>query len=84
MNINLDTNVKKFYMKTYPNDTVGAEIKSNLTFRTLLSEFILTPKDIYDILGVCDSAVRENIFEALSKILKCDYDVIYYIWLNGY
>lgn len=82
MNINLDTNVKKFYIKAYPTDTEGAKIRSNLTFRTLLSKFLLAPKDIYDIVGVGDSVIRERIFEALSKILNCNYDVIYKIWLD--
>jgi hypothetical protein len=82
MKLNLNTNVKKFYINTYPTDTEGEKIRSNLTFRTLLSKFVLEPDDIYDILGVGDSIIRERIFEALSKILKCDYDVIYDIWLE--
>lgn len=82
MKLNLNTNVKKFYINTYPDDTEGEKIRSNLTFRTLLSKFVLEPDDIYDILGVGDSIIRERIFEALSKILKCDYDVIYDIWLE--
>ena len=38
--------------------------------------------DVYNILGVGDSMIRERVFEELSKILGVDYDVIYQKWLN--
>ena len=39
--------------------------------------------DVYNILGVGDSVIRERVFEELSEILEIDYDVIYQKWLNS-
>ena len=72
-------NVSKWYMKTYPTDELGGEINQKLTlwdFYNALSQ----NRDIYKVIGVGDSVVRERIFEKLSKVLGVAYDTIYNMW----
>ena len=37
----------------------------------------------YDYIGVMDSIIRERIFEGLAAHKNVEYDVIYYLWLEG-
>ena len=74
--------VKKWYLKTYPTDDLGEEIRENLTFWSLWS-MMSQGYNVYDVLDVSDSLVRERVFEELSKILGIDYDIIYQKWLNS-
>jgi antirestriction protein len=76
------TNVKKWYTKTYPTDDLGQEIKSDIDF-WLLWKYMSQGYEIYNILGVYDSLVRERVFEKLSQILGIDYNVVYQKWLNS-
>ena len=39
-------------------------------------------EDVYDILGVGDSLVRERVFKHLSELTLLPYDVFYNMWLN--
>jgi hypothetical protein len=74
--------VKKWYLKTYPKDDLGKEIREDITFWSLWA-YMSQGYDVYNILGVGDSMIRERVFEELSKILGVDYDVIYQKWLNS-
>jgi len=65
------TEVRAYYMDKYATDELGAEIRMGVTF-----------KDVYDLLNVHDSLVRERVFEALSEIMKCEYDYIFSQWLR--
>jgi hypothetical protein len=40
-------------------------------------------ENIYDLIGVGDSLVRERIFEALAEIMNVEYDYIYHQWLGN-
>jgi hypothetical protein len=37
---------------------------------------------VYEYLYVYDSIIRERLFEKLSEILNCEYEVIYQRWLS--
>lgn len=74
--------VKKWYLKTYPKDDLGKEIREDITFWSLWA-LMSQGYDVYNILGVGDSMIRERVFEELSKILGVDYDVVYQKWLNS-
>jgi hypothetical protein len=74
--------VKKWYLKTYPKDDLGKEIREDITFWSLWA-YMSQGYDVYNILGVGDSMIRERVFEELSKILGVDYDVVYQKWLNS-
>lgn len=36
-----------------------------------------------DIIGVCDSVIRESVFAALAERMGVPSGVIYNLWLNG-
>ena len=76
----MNENVKKWYMEEYPTDELGIEINELLTFENV-ADRMKNGEDIYDILNVEDSIVRERVFEQLSKVYNTDYDYWYYLWL---
>jgi hypothetical protein len=69
-------NVRKWYMKTYPIDELGGEINQKLTLWDVYT-YLSQGYDVYKIIGVSDSVIRERVFEKLSKVLDVDYDTIY-------
>ena len=72
--------IKDWYTKNYPTDDLGEEI-SDITFDdlwTALNEGV----EIYSVIGVGDSIVRERLFEHLSELKNVDYDVVYNKWLG--
>lgn len=78
--------LKEYYLKNYPTDELGTEIKSKSTFQGLINTLI-DKKDVYDYIGVDDSIVRERLFQELSKQtvkVSTDSDVfldfIYHLW----
>ena len=75
-------NIKEFYLKNYPTDELGIELKDDTNFTGLLNELI-TNNDVYGYIGVGDSIIRERLFMELSEILKCSYDYVYNLWLNN-
>ena len=75
-------NIKEFYLKNYPTDELGIELKDDTNFTGLLNELI-TNNDISGYIGVGDSIIRERLFMELSEILKCSYDYVYNLWLNN-
>jgi len=74
--------IKDWYTKTYPTDELGQEINDSITFKGLWA-MMSQGYDVYEVLGVGDSIVRERVFEKLSEILGVDYSVVYDEWLDG-
>jgi hypothetical protein len=74
-------NVREFYVKNYPSDDMGADINPNATFDGLVHA-LSNCQDVYEYLNVYDSIIRERLFEKLSLILNCEYEVIYQQWLS--
>ena len=77
----LNISIYDWYKEDYPDDELGEEV-SDITFKSLYNS-MLRGKDVYNLLGVGDSIVRERCFDKLAKILNADYDDIYYLWLNS-
>lgn len=73
--------IKEWYLKYYPTDELGSELSDKLTFKDLYVA-LENHKDVYDLLGVCDSIVRERVFEKLSEVMNVEYDFIYRKWLQ--
>jgi len=73
-----DNNVKTWYKKEYPDDELGDEINPEVTFNDIYNQI----GNIYKIINVNDSIVRERIFAKLSEIMNIDYDELYNKWLN--
>ena len=76
----MKTKIKEWYMKEYPTDELGAEINNEITFEDL---FVALDKDVYEVLGVGDSVIRERCFEKLAEIMNVDYDYIFEKWLRA-
>ena len=79
-NAKLSVKVKDWYTEEFDDDELGEEIDPDLTFADL-DKALTDKKDVYDVLGVADSIIRERCFAELSDILDVDYDDIYYRWL---
>ena len=74
--------VKDWYKSEYPSDELGDEINPSITFNDVF-EALDNYKDIYKLLGVGDSIVRERVFDELADIMGVDYDYIFDQWLLG-
>jgi hypothetical protein len=74
-------NIREFYVKNYPSDDLGIGINPEATFDGLV-QTLNRCGDVYEYLYVYDSIVRERLFEKLSEILNCKYEVIYQRWLS--
>lgn len=80
--VKLNSRVKTWYRKTYPTDDCGMDIDPSLTFKQL-SHALVVGQDVYDVLGVGDSIVRERCFQELAELYHKTYDQIYAIWTTG-
>lgn len=72
--------IKQYYTKTYKTDSLGKSINDKITFDDLY-ECLRKHEDVYDLLGVGDSIIRERVFGRLSQIKNVDYNTIYSMWL---
>jgi len=76
-----NTKVRDWYMKEFPDDELGQEIKKGITFYDVF-EKMDRYKDIYDdILEVRDSVIRERVFGKLADIMGVDYEEVYQQWI---
>ena len=73
--------VKDWYVKTYPEDTLGQSIPEDLTFYDVF--YCLDRRNnVYELLAPADdSVIRERVFQELAKIMDVDYDYIYDQWM---
>lgn len=74
--------IRQWYVATFPNDELGAEIKEKVTFEEL-STAIENGEDVYELLGVADSIVRERAFEHLADIQGKPYGEIYDAYITN-
>lgn len=78
--------VKDWYLNAYPDDELGNEINPDVNFQSLLVTIQLNRGDVYDLLGVHDSTIRERVFakasELLSTLTKHPLDRLYTVWAN--
>ena len=72
--------VKEWYIKEYSTDDLGREINEEITFYDIFYA-LDRYNDIYEVLGVEDSAIRERVFRKLADIMKVEYNYIYEQWL---
>lgn len=75
-----DMLIKNWYTKTFPQDELGQRINPDVTFEDLFVA-LDNYQNVYKILGVGDSVVRERCFHELSKRTGNSYDTIYNQWL---
>lgn len=74
--------IKKWYLRSYPKDEMGEELNDTVTFKDLW-DALNEKKDVYEIIGVGDSLIRERLFEYLALLYNVDYDVVYKKWLES-
>lgn len=77
----MNDNVKQWYHKKFKTDELWEEIDDIITFADVLKRMVKNQEDIYNILNVSDSLVRERVFTAISKLCKVPYDELYERWL---
>ena len=75
------TPVREYYLNAYPTDPLGEEI-ADITFADVL-DALNTGKDVYEVIGVGDSVVREGVFTGLRTLLNVPYKDVYNLWLRG-
>ena len=63
----LGADIASWYQRNYPTDDLGYRL-SNVTFAEL-HDALREGRDIYKLIGVGDSLVRERLFEKLAQIL---------------
>lgn len=73
--------IKSWYMQKFPDDELGAEIHTGVSFQMLYDN--LSSTDISNIIGISDSVIRERCFSKLAELMRVNYDVIYDKWLNA-
>lgn len=83
----LSVNIKEWYSNEYKNDTLAEILNEDITFYDLFMCMCFRlhdeETDIYSLLNVSDSLIRERIFGKMSEILNNDYKIVYNLWLYG-
>lgn len=74
--------IKDAYTEKFPTDDFGFEIDENATFLDLF-DALDHYRNVYEVIGVEDSVIRERCFSMLATIMDCDYDYIYDQWLQA-
>ena len=74
------SDIKDWYVKNYPSDPIGKEIK-HVGFRETY-QGMKQGKDFYKTIGVQDSVVRERVFNQMAKENKKSYNDIYNTWMK--
>ena len=77
----MNDKVKIWYMLNHANDDMAREMRPNTTFKEIW-EGLKEGKDVYRLLGVCDSWIREIVFDELSRRLNVKYETVYNTWLG--
>ena len=68
--------IRDWYMKTYPTDDLGEELNDEVTFEDMWNEDY-KEYNIYQVMGVGDSVIRERLFEHLAEIKGVTYNEVY-------
>ena len=76
----LDMGLADWYMTRFPDDAGFAErMDSSSTFQELW-EALEVGDDVYSVIGVGDSTVRERLFQRLASLKKMSYGEVYRMW----
>lgn len=73
--------IKDFYTDNYPEDDLGEEINDTVTVDDVV-DTLNNGGDLYKLIGVTDSLVRERLFEFIADICNTKYDRVYNKWLE--
>ncbi len=76
------SSVREYCITEYGNDELCFDIDDMITFSDVL-DALNHGEDIYEVIGVGDSMIREYVFAGLADLLNLDYDVIYKLWIGN-
>lgn len=77
----MNNSIKMWYLMTYPSDEMGYAIDDSVTFDDLYTT-LDSGEDIYELMDVHDSLIRERVFGRLSELMGVDYAYVYRLWLS--
>lgn len=77
----LGRSIREWYAAVFPSDELASKIQ-DISFYDFVDR-MNRGEDVYEILGVKDSIVRERVFNQTAQLLHVDYDVLYKKWLYG-
>ena len=77
----LGKNIREWYAAEFSSDELSSKIH-DISFYNLIDR-MNHGENVYEILGVKDSIVRERVFDEAAQLLHVDYDVVYKKWLYG-
>lgn len=75
--------IKDWYCVAYSDDELGEKLSNRASFLTIYNA-IKSGRDVYEVMGIGDSIIRERLFDKLSVMLKVDYAVVFYLWLDNF
>lgn len=79
----MNDGVREWYINKVPEDEeVAGKIPAELTFGDVL-EALKKQENLYHVIGIADSFVREKVFEGLAERLSVGYNDIYNLWVDG-
>lgn len=78
----MEQSIKEWYVSTYPSDELGVKIADGVTFWTLF-DALDAYQDVYAVLSVGDSIIRERCFERLSVLIDMPYSYVYEQWMRA-
>ncbi len=79
--VDLNSDISAWYAAEFSDDEMKDEIYTGVSFQKLND--MLSSNDLYSIIGVDDTVVRERCFSKLAELMQVDYSVIYKKWLNA-
>ena len=85
MKTRIQTRVRDWYINQYPEGSyfISKEDIEREMSEATFEEVYLMIGNVYDILNIKESDIREKVFEKLAELYGVDYDTIYYRWLNS-
>lgn len=77
----MEQRIKTWHSMKYPDDELAKEMDGEITFKNIW-EGMNAGEDVYEMLGVYDSLIREHVFGELAKRMNTKYETIYNKWLG--
>ena len=74
--------IKEWYGETYNSDELKCYVNDDVTFQDL-KEVISQGGDVYGLIGVGDSLIRERLFYGLAAHENVEIGEIYDLWERG-
>lgn len=71
----MKSKINVWYSYHYPNDTEALKNINAVTFGDVLKA-IVTKENVYDVIGLADSIVRDSIFSEICNLLGWEYETL--------